>query len=76
MSQLYHDKNYCTYYNPRIDTEVTVMIFVANKFNRHFCNIAEKLVNKLPLRTYREDRVQDYYIKKRALKEILSNSMS
>ena len=35
--------------------------FVANKFNRYFCNIAEKLVDKLPLRTYREDRVQDYY---------------
>ena len=38
--------------------------FVANKFNRYFCNIAEKLVDKLPLRTYREDRVQDYYKEK------------
>ena len=38
--------------------------FVANKCNRYFCNIAEKLVDKLPLRTYREDRVQDYYKEK------------
>ena len=38
--------------------------FVANKFNRYFCNIAEKLVDKLPSRTYREDRVQDYYKEK------------
>ena len=38
--------------------------FVANKFNRYFCNIAEKRVDKLPLRTYREDRVQDYYKEK------------
>ena len=29
-----------------------------------FCNIAEKLVDKLPLRTYREDRVEDYYKEK------------
>ena len=35
--------------------------FVANKFNHYFCNIAEKLVNKLPLRTYGEDRVEDFY---------------
>ena len=38
--------------------------FVANKFNRYFCNIAEKLVDKLPSRTYREDIVQDYYKEK------------
>ena len=38
--------------------------FVANKFNRYFCNIAKKLVDKPPLRTYREDRVQDYYKEK------------
>ena len=35
--------------------------FVANKFNHYFCNIADKLVHKLPLRTYREDRTVDYY---------------
>ena len=34
--------------------------FVANKLNHYFCNIAEKLVNKLPLRTYGEDRVEDF----------------
>ena len=34
---------------------------VANKLHHYFCNIAEKLVDKLPLRTYREDRVEDYY---------------
>ena len=38
--------------------------FVANKCNHYFCNIAEKLVHKLPLRTYREDRVEDYYKEK------------
>ena len=37
---------------------------MANKFNRYFCNIAEKLVGKLPVRTYREDRVEDYYKEK------------
>ena len=30
----------------------------------YFCNIAEKLVNKLPLRTYGEDRVEDLYKRK------------
>ena len=35
--------------------------FVSNKCNRYFCSNAEKLVDKLPLRTYREDRVEDYY---------------
>ena len=29
-----------------------------------FCNIAEKLVDKLPLRTYREDRVEGYHYNK------------
>ena len=38
--------------------------FVANTFNRYFCNIAEKLVDKLPLRIFREDRTQDYYKEK------------
>ena len=37
---------------------------MANKFNHYFCNIAEKLVHKLPLRTYREDRTEDYYKEK------------
>ena len=38
--------------------------FVANKYNRYFCNIADRLVDKLPLATYREDRVEDYYKEK------------
>ena len=46
--------------------------FVANKFNHYFCNIVEKLVHKLPLRTYREDRMEDYY-KEKGVEEILSN---
>ena len=34
--------------------------FVANTCNDYMCNIAaEKLVDKLPLRTYREDRLED-----------------
>ena len=37
---------------------------MANNFNHYFCNIAEKLVDKLPLRNYREDRVDDYYKEK------------
>ena len=49
--------------------------FVANKFNRYFCNIAEKLVDKLPLRTYRYDRVQDYY-KENGIERNSLNSMS
>ena len=35
-----------------------------NKCSGYFCNIAEKLVEKLPLRTYREDRVEDNYKEK------------
>ena len=38
--------------------------FVANTLHHNFCKIAEKFVDKLPLRTYREDRVEDYYKEK------------
>ena len=38
---------------------------MANKCNHYFCNIAEKFVQSLPLRTYREDNVEDYYKEKR-----------
>ena len=34
---------------------------MANTCSHYFCNIAEKVVDKLPLRTYREDTVEDYY---------------
>ena len=37
---------------------------MVNKCNHYLCNIPEKLVDKLPLRTYREDRVEDYYKEK------------
>ena len=37
---------------------------MANKCNHYLCNIAEKLVDKLPLMNYREDIVEDYYKEK------------
>ena len=34
--------------------------YVATKFNTFFCNIADKLVNKLPTRKFDEDQITNY----------------
>ena len=48
--------------------------FVAYKFNTFFCNIAKKLVEKLPARKFSEDKVTEL-TKKETLKWIVSTSL-
>ena len=43
--------------------------FVANKFNHFFCNIAAKLVDKLPKTDFDEDKIQAYYKEKGVSKD-------
>jgi len=47
-------------------------VIVASKFNNFFCNIASKLVEKLPKREFEEKQLLDFYQQK----NVMSNSFS